>query len=92
MPLLPGGTQKLPRLVGPAIAKELMFTGRVIDGMEAARIGLVNHCVEQDDSKEAAYKRALDLAREISSQVNPLIKSVLNEKWSCLRFTFRALE
>ena len=64
-----GGTQRLPRLVGPAIAKELMFTARVIDGQEAARIGLVNHCVEQDDSHEAAYKRSLELAREISSQV-----------------------
>ncbi|XP_782821.1 methylglutaconyl-CoA hydratase, mitochondrial isoform X2 [Strongylocentrotus purpuratus] len=63
-----GGTQRLPRLVGPSIAKELMFTGRVLDGEEAARIGLVNHCVEQDDSQEAAYKRALELAREIATQ------------------------
>ncbi|XP_054751385.1 methylglutaconyl-CoA hydratase, mitochondrial-like isoform X2 [Lytechinus pictus] len=63
-----GGTQKLPRLVGPSIAKELMFTARTLDGREAARIGLVNHCVEQDDSQEAAFKRALELAREIATQ------------------------
>ncbi|XP_072175444.1 methylglutaconyl-CoA hydratase, mitochondrial-like isoform X2 [Diadema setosum] len=63
-----GGTQRLPRLVGPSVAKELMFTGRVVDGQEAARIGLVNHCVDQDDSKEAAYTRSLALAREIATQ------------------------
>ena len=33
-----GGTQRLPRLVGPSIAKELMFTARVLDGKEAAQV------------------------------------------------------
>lgn len=33
-----GGTQRLPRIVGPAIAKDLMFTARVVDGTEAEKV------------------------------------------------------
>src|ERR1043165_5742039 len=37
-----GATQRLPRIVGKALAKELLFTGRVVEAEEAQRIGLVN--------------------------------------------------
>merc|ERR1712029_333188 len=60
-----GGTQRLPRIVGLANAKELMFTARVLDGQSAKQIGLVNHSVPQNSNGDAAYVRALQLAEEI---------------------------
>ncbi|XP_040210782.1 methylglutaconyl-CoA hydratase, mitochondrial [Rana temporaria] len=63
-----GGTQRLPRAVGVAVAKELIFSARILDGNEAKVIGLVSHVVEQNDEGDAAYKRALALAREFITQ------------------------
>uniref|UniRef100_A0A8B9UKB0 Enoyl-CoA hydratase domain containing 2 n=1 Tax=Anas zonorhyncha TaxID=75864 RepID=A0A8B9UKB0_9AVES len=72
--LLPGagGTQRLPRCVGVGLAKELIFTGRQIDGQEAFSMGLVNHAVPQNEEGDAAYQRALTLAKEILPQVSIL--------------------
>jgi len=60
-----GGTQRLPRIVGPSLAKELIFTARVISGSDANKIGLVNHSVAQNKEGDAAFQRAIELAREI---------------------------
>ena len=60
-----GGTQRLPRLVGQGLAKELIYTARILSGKDAANIGLVNHCVDQNEVGDAAYLRSLQLAREI---------------------------
>ncbi|XP_035295620.1 enoyl-CoA hydratase domain-containing protein 2, mitochondrial isoform X4 [Cricetulus griseus] len=68
--LLPGagGTQRLPRCLGVALAKELIFTGRRVNGMQAHELGLVNHAVAQNEEGNAAYHRALALAQEILPQ------------------------
>ncbi|XP_046516114.1 enoyl-CoA hydratase domain-containing protein 2, mitochondrial isoform X7 [Equus quagga] len=68
--LLPGagGTQRLPRCLGVALAKELIFTGRRLSGTQAQVLGLVNHAVAQNEEGNAAYHRARALAQEILPQ------------------------
>lgn len=76
-----GGTQRLPRLVGKAAAKELIFTGRMIDAKTAEIMGLVNKVVPLDKLMLTAE----ELAREITSKpplairlAKQLINSSLN--------------
>jgi enoyl-CoA hydratase len=57
-----GGTQRAPRLLGPAVAKELIFTGRRIDANEAHRIGLVNRVVEVGEALPAAKEIAAEIS------------------------------
>ncbi len=53
-----GATWTLPRIVGPALAADLLFTGRILDGAEAERIGLVNRAVDEG----AALTEAVEMA------------------------------
>jgi enoyl-CoA hydratase len=58
-----GSTQRLPRIVGLGMAKELVMTGRRINATEALRIGLVNHVYAKDQLMAEARKLAEELAK-----------------------------
>ncbi len=58
-----GGTQRLPRLVGVAKAKDLVFSGRAVSAQEALEIGLVDKVFEPDKVFTEAYNWALSFAK-----------------------------
>lgn len=58
-----GGTQRLPRAIGMARAKELALTGRIIDAHEAERIGLVSRVVPAGQAFDAATEIANEIAQ-----------------------------
>ena len=79
-----GGTQRLARLVGIGRAKELIFTGRIIDAEEACRIGLVNAVTE--DSRESLMEAAFAMAekmREKGPVALAMAKTAINAGTEC---------
>lgn len=60
----------MSRVTTLAVAKELIFTARLIDGDEALKHGIVNYSVEQNSAGDAAFVKALDLARQINKNVS----------------------
>ena len=57
------GTQRLPRRVGAAMAKELIFSGKMISAVEAERIGLANHVYPADELMNKAMEMAESFAK-----------------------------
>ncbi len=77
--IIPGfnGTQRLPKLIGVSQAKEILFTGKIIDAQKADQIGLVNRLVTPRD----LLKESKDLARMVAAQSSKavgLVKDAIN--------------
>jgi len=62
VPLVDGGTVRLPRLIGESRAMDLILTGRPVDAEEAERIGLANRVVADGHALEAAVELAHQIA------------------------------
>ena len=73
-----GGTQRLPRIVGLGMAKQLLYTARNIDAAEALRIGLVNAVVPQAELMDTAVKMANTIAKNAPIAVRAC-KQAVNE-------------
>ncbi len=71
-----GGTQRLARLVGPGMAKQMIYTARNIDANEAFRIGLVNAVYPQDELMAAAEKMAAGIAKQAPIAVRNCKKAI----------------
>ena len=80
-----GATHLLPLLIGTAKAADLIFTGRLITGREAERIGLVNRSVPA----ERVVDEALALAREIASKAPTAVRMA---KRALVQFKLKGLE
>ena len=71
-----GGTQRLPRLVGMGIAKQMIYTGRNIKADEAFRIGLVNAVYTQEELMPNAEKLAATIAKNAPIAVRNCKKAI----------------
>jgi len=94
-----GGTQRLPRLVGIAKAKELLFAGETVSGEEAYRIGLVNKVVPKekllDEAKTWAKKLASKprvamalLKNAIDNGMNMDLATAITYETDCFAITY----
>lgn len=63
VPLIDGGTVRLPRLIGLSHALDMILTGRGVDADEALRMGLVNRVVPKGESRQAAQQLAHQICR-----------------------------
>jgi enoyl-CoA hydratase len=62
VPLIDGGTVRLPRLIGHSHALDLILTGRGVSGDEAQRMGLANRLVDPGHARAAAVELAAELS------------------------------
>ncbi|KXB90044.1 enoyl-CoA hydratase-related protein [uncultured Megasphaera sp.] len=77
-----GGTQRLPRVIGRGAAKELLYTGGIIDAQEALRLGLVNKVLPQGELMAAVQGLAKKIAKNAPVAVQ-LCKAAVNRGINC---------
>jgi 3-hydroxypropionyl-coenzyme A dehydratase len=73
-----GGTQRLLRIIGPAKAKEMIFTGKMISAQEADNIGLVNTLVSLTDEDKSKLDPSIDQNND--KEKNIALSKILNNK------------
>jgi enoyl-CoA hydratase/carnithine racemase len=73
------GTQLLPPLVGPDVAKDLMFTGRAVSGEQALQLGLATRLA--DDPRAAALELAAEIAGRSPAAIR-VIKQLVDVSWA----------
>jgi len=79
IPLIDGGTVRLPRLVGEGRALDLILTGRRVDAEEALKIGLCEYVVAEGKARKKAEALAHDIARFPQSCMQADRKSTRNQ-------------
>lgn len=77
-----GGTQRLPRVIAKGPAKEILYTGQLIDAQEALRLGLVNKVLPQEELMDAVLKLANKIAKNAPIAVQ-LTKAAVNRGINC---------
>jgi enoyl-CoA hydratase len=93
VPLIDGGTVRLPRLIGESRAMDLILTGRAVPAVEAYEMGLVNRLVPPGTARAAAEQLAADLARFPQTCLRNDRLSVLNgDMQTELEYGMRSLD
>ncbi len=85
IPLIDGGTVRLPRLVGEGRAREIILTGRRVDARESLSMGLCEYMVEEGASREKAEALAHEIAAHPQSCVRADRRSVNHQHGKSLR-------
>lgn len=85
------GLQLLPRIVGLQRAKEIVFTGRVIDATEAVRLGIVHSMVSQDNALADGIAFAMRFT-SASSHAFGMAKNILNQSFNLDRHALAEME